>query len=168
LLRPYDIESRNKIYEKNNYFNLQKELSKALSKADNDSLLNSEAKNLLIVIRSFGSISSSFSEEKPEVFNSSACDVSMGLKHYYDSEGLLLIVRSTPFLKEYINFCNWKSDFWRIRNDKMAENILNWCKVFKGKTIVVLCGFEHRYYLLDILKNKIKEESYLLKDFTSY
>jgi hypothetical protein len=167
-LRPYDIEGRNRIYEKNNYFNLQKQFSAALSKAGENNLLNAEAKSILQSVDSFGEISFAFSKEKPEVINSSSCDVSMKLKHQYDSDGLIRIAALTLSLKEYESFCKWRSDFWALRNNTMTENIIKWCSAFQGKTIVVLCGFEHRYYLIDSLTKKIKDGKFKLRDYQTY
>lgn len=52
LIRPYEIEGRNKIYENNNFFEQQKELSKVLNELNkNDQiqgLINQHPKNFKI------------------------------------------------------------------------------------------------------------------------
>jgi len=167
-LRPYDIEYRNEIYAKNNYFNLQKQFSEALSKASDNKLLNEEAGRILQSVDAFGKMSSAYSMDKPDIFNSLSCDTAMSLKHKIDSEGLQRIVELTPSLKEFDSFIKFKNDFWVKRNNRMIENICMWTDSWPGKTIVVLCGFEHRYLLIDGIKNKMKDSKVKIRDYQSY
>ncbi len=57
------------------------------------------------------------------------------------------------------------ADFWDVRNQTMAKNIMTIAEENKGKRIVVLCGFMHRYYILKELKEKIKGKNIVLKEF---
>jgi hypothetical protein len=56
------------------------------------------------------------------------------------------------------------ADFWDTRNRTMAKNILKQADKNKGKTIVVLTGFLHRYYILKELR-KNKPGDIIIKEF---
>jgi hypothetical protein len=167
-IRPYDIEGRNKIYEKQNYFKLQKDLSAELNRAVQDSLLDSKSYILLDAVYRFDDIAKSFYSESPGVINSSACDVAIESKNYYDGEGMLQIVSSVPALSGFIEFCKFKRDFWISRNNTMVKKITMWKNQLHPKTILVLCGFEHRYYLRNGLEKLSSQESIKIKDYQSY
>jgi len=167
-VRPYDIEGRNRIYEQHNYFKLQRDLSSALDAAEREGVLDNRAAFLLDVIIRFDDIGAGFGSERPEVINSTACDVAMESKQYYAGEGLVQIVSSAPSLAQFGDFCKFKRDFWIMRNDAMVNNILSWAKQFPGKTVLVLCGYEHRYYLLKGLKKRAGSDAIILRDYWSY
>jgi hypothetical protein len=167
-VRPYDIEGRNQIYEQHNYFKLQRDLSSALNAAERDSLLGSKAAFLLDAIIRFDDIGAGFGSERPEVINSTACDVAMESKQYYAGEGMVQIVTSVPSLTRFKEFCKFKRDFWIKRNNAMVDNIVSWIKQFRGKTVLVLCGYEHRYFLRMGLKKQAGSETIILKDYWSF
>ncbi len=167
-IRPYDIEGRNKIYQDHNYFNLQQDLSKALNQALEDSLLRGESAMLLEAIVRFDAIGRSFGSESPKVFNSNSCDCAMESKQFYAGDGMLKIVTSVPELKRYVGHATFKRDFWITRNETMVANILSWAKLLHPKTILVACGFEHRYYLRNSLKAHRPSEALILREYWTY
>lgn len=57
------------------------------------------------------------------------------------------------------------ADFWDLRNQTMAKNIMTVAEQNEGKKIVVLCGFMHRYYVLKELKRQAKGKNIILKEF---
>ncbi len=167
-IRPYDIEGRNRIYEQHNYFSLQRELSSALNSAERDSLLGAKPTLLLNTIIRFDKIGAGFGSERPEVINSTACDVAMESKQYYAGEGMLQIVESVPSLVRFTEFARFRRDFWITRNDKMVDHILTWMKVFPARKILVLCGYEHRYYLRNALIERAKSGWFSVSDYWTY
>ncbi|WP_242202572.1 hypothetical protein [Aestuariivivens insulae] len=60
------------------------------------------------------------------------------------------------------------ADFWDLRNQTMAKNIMTIAEQNKGKRMVVLCGFMHRYYILKELKKRTKGKAIILKEFYDY
>ena len=168
LVRPYDIEGRNKIYQVNNYFGQQRELSKSLNNARKDSLLHGEPMVLLDAMTRFDGITQSFASGSPEIFNSASCMKVMESKQYYANEGMVKIVSSVPFLNPFIKFANFKRDFWIQRNEVMVNKILKWNKSLHPKTILVLCGFEHKYFLYDGLLKRCNADIFKLKEYWEY
>tara|TARA_R110001583_G_scaffold63217_2_gene185284 strand:- start:8154 stop:8984 length:831 start_codon:yes stop_codon:yes gene_type:complete len=57
------------------------------------------------------------------------------------------------------------ADFWDLRNQTMAKNIMTIAEQNKGKKIVVLCGFMHRYYILKELERLTIGKDIILKEF---
>lgn len=168
LVRPYDIEGRNKIYQDNNYFRQQRELSNALNKAYQDSLLKGEPLILLEAMSRFDEITQSFASDSPEVFNSSSCMKAMESKQYYANEGMVKIVTSVPSLNPFVKFAIFKRDFWKRRNEVMVDKILNWNKSLHPKTVLVLCGFEHKYYLFNGLMKHCNDDNFKLQEYWNY
>ena len=60
----------------------------------------------------------------------------------------------------YQLWCN----FWDLRNNSMAINILRQANKYKGRRIVVLTGVQHKYYLKELLL-KFADGSYELKEY---
>jgi hypothetical protein len=167
-IRPYDIEGRNKIYESHNYFKLQKDLSNALNKAVRDSLLRGESATLFDAIQRFDEIGRSCGLEPPGLINSDACDAAMDSKQYYAGEGMVKIVEAVPALKQFEEFAAFKRDFWIRRNEAMVTNILFWTGQLHPKTILVLCGFEHRYYLRNALAASHSSVATVVREYRTY
>jgi len=167
-IRPYDIEGRNKIYEQHDYFNVQTQLSRTLNHAAQDSLLGDDAKILFDAIIRFDDIGHSFGSERPEIINSDACDVAMESKQYYAGTGMMQIVASVPSLKQFSEFSRFRRDFWMTRNEEMVKNIVTYARTFRSKTILVFCGFEHRYYLRRALQKLSANDAFSLKEYWTH
>jgi hypothetical protein len=168
MIRPYDIEGRNKIYSDHNYIERQRELSKALNQADKDNQIQGESAILLEVIDHFDQIGRAFGSESPIVINSKPCFVAMEAKQFYANDGLVKIVNSVPVLKEFSEFVTFKRNFWITRNEVMTDNILKWSKLLHQGTIIVLCGFEHSYYLRNKLNNPNLSDIVTLREYWTY
>jgi hypothetical protein len=168
MIRPYDIEGRNKIYSDHNYFERQKEFNKALNQADKDNQIQGESALLLEVIDHFDQIGRAYGSESPSVINSNPCFVAMEAKQFYANDGLVKIVNSVPVLKQFTEFVTFKRDFWITRNEAMTDNILKWTKLLHPGTIIVLCGFEHSYYLRMALKRRNLSDAYSLREYWTY
>ena len=167
-VRPYDIEGRNKFYAEHNYFKLEGELNRELSRLYGNNGLSVEAKLLFETLLSLSAIRDSFGAERPEVINSSACDTALEKKQYYSFKGIRRIIELTPALKEFDAFGSLADDFWARRNEEMTKNIIRHSKEFQGKRIVVLCGYEHRYYLRKRLKEQEPKENFVVREYWNY
>jgi hypothetical protein len=58
-----------------------------------------------------------------------------------------------------------KKNFWRERNEKMANNILEYIHEYSGKRIVVLTGLFHKYYLMDLLYQVPQRDLFKVVEF---
>ena len=79
-----------------------------------------------------------------------------------------LLVRSKKESKQTPAFVQWKytfSNFWITRNDAMVGHIIAWARSSPGKTVLVLCGFEHRYYLRNALDGRARSEGIAVREY---
>lgn len=148
---PYDIEGRNQIYRDHNYFNLQTEFSKAVTAHYRQNQLGTEARALFEEVVDTDRLGKAFNADRPEVINSASCDEAMVHKHK-SRRHIRRIIEVTPGLARFAEFAKFDDEFWERRNSTMVTNILKHGSGFSGKRIAVLCGFEHRYYLIRSLK----------------
>ncbi|MES2487902.1 MAG: hypothetical protein V4581_18385 [Bacteroidota bacterium] len=72
--------------------------------------------------------------------------------------------KTISFAEGYNRFC----DFWDMRNKAMANNILAIVRSNPGKKIVVLTGYFHRYYLLELLHKAQDDSKFNIHEFYDY
>jgi hypothetical protein len=167
-LRPFDIEGRNKFYQEHDYFKRELSLNQELSRLYAAGRLSAEAKLLFEGLTALAAVRDSCGAERPEVINSSACDTAIEKKQGYAFKGIGQIVALTPALKEFKPFWNLADDFWARRNEAMVRNVVKYAKELKAERAVVLCGFEHRYYLRHKLAEQAAAEGFLVKEYWEY
>lgn len=112
----------------------------------------------------------------PENFNNHTTDSIAEKRQYYQYQELLKITDARSEFSErfvtkpdgdkisYKDGFRLMSDFWDLRNQTMASNIYEIARKYPGKTIVVLTGFLHRYYLIRAL-NKLNKNDFVRKEF---
>ena len=113
-------------------------------------------------------------------FNNDETDSIAALRQEYHYNKLLQIVNETPIFDSltvkkpndtYISYRDGYTlagDFWDKRNNAMANHILYMTQEFKGKRIVVLNGFFHRYYLTKLLKPNQIDKDFILKELKEF
>lgn len=67
-----------------------------------------------------------------------------------DHELLQLIQHHREFSNDLSHYLR-ERDFWAYRNKTMVKNIVRFVQSYPQRTIVVMCGFYHKYYLLKAL-----------------
>lgn len=167
-LRPFDIEGRNRFYQEHNYFNREAKLSREVGRLYSGGQLSTEAKLLFEALLSLSAVRDACGAERPEVINSSACDVAVERKHQYAFKGLGRVIESAPALKEMAPFWTLADDFWARRNAAMVGNIVRHSKELRPRRAVVLAGFEHRPYLKKRLAELAPVEGFAVREFRDY
>lgn len=61
-------------------------------------------------------------------------------------------------LQPYSNWYNANVEFWEQRNKKMCQNLSRELNANSGKTIIILTGLMHKYYITNFLKQKELEK----------
>ena len=151
ILRPFDIEGRNDFFQRNQFFQKQTQFFNELGEADERKQLSPE--NLEIyhrLIELNGDVEDRAEMELSQL-NSSTTDSIVQNKMDWFYGKFSSLINSTPKLIAHIGYFQMDSSFWKTRNEKMAEHILQYCHLYPGKNIVVLTGFYHRYYLKKLL-----------------
>lgn len=115
--------------------------------------------------------------KSPENFNNPTTDSICAERQYYQYK---MLTKITNTREEFANRFHTKpngqkisyrngyqlaNEFWDLRNQTMAKNIMRMAELNKGKRIVVTNGFMHRYYILKELKKLKKGKRVVLKEF---
>lgn len=164
---PYDIEGRNNIYQEHAYFERQRGFSQAIGALHQERRLSPEAERMLEEVIAAGNIVAAFGQDRPDAINSSGCDAAVAHKHRADAS-VRAIISLTPALAQFSEYAKFNDEFWVQRNETMVTNIVNQAKKFSGKRVVVLCGFEHRYYLLRLLNALDEKSGISVREYWSY
>lgn len=113
----------------------------------------------------------------PENFNNPTTDSICAERQYYQYKMLTKITNKRDEFEthfhtkpngekiSYRDGFQLAGDFWDLRNQTMAKNIMRISEQNQGKRIVVLCGFMHRYYILSELKRLTKGKNIILKEY---
>jgi len=167
-LRPYDIEGRNKFYQDNDYFARELKLNQDVSRLYARGELSLEARLLVEALRALSSIRDACGADTPEVFNSAACDSAVAHKQQYAFKGLAKVINLTPALADMRAFGELADGFWIRRNTEMVRNIVKYAKELHARRVVVLAGYEHRYYLREHLAELATSEGFVLREYRDY
>ena len=167
-LRPFDIEGRNKFYQEHDYFKHELSLNQEINRMHGAGQLSPEARLIFEGLLALAAVRDACGAERPEVINSSACDAAIEKKQDYAFKGIGKIVELTPALKEFKPFWSLADDFWARRNEAMVRNVVRHAKEVRAKRVVVLCGYEHRYYLRKRLAEQAPGEGFVLKEYWEY
>lgn len=146
-LRPYDIEGRNEFYRANNSFEREDAMLKNIHELAKSNKLNSESQKIFEQIHKCMSERDRFLTAAPRDINSFECDRILAQKTYAMDFGYSEIIHRNPELAEFQDFWNRYAAFESERNLAMIKHIEEWANEYRGKRIVVLCGFEHRHRL---------------------
>jgi hypothetical protein len=163
-IRPFDYEGRNAFYKTNNTFQKENEAGNKLGYlANNHSLTADQSK----IWSTYSKINDTLNEaniQTPYSINQKVYYELTERRQHYQYHKVAEIINANDSLKAYREFYKSNSDFWDIRNKKMAEHISNFIRQYSIKRIMVLTGSMHKYYLLkelaplqDKLKFSLKE-----------
>lgn len=172
----FDFEGRNSYRKAKGMVptdNLTVKLIDSLYRAN---MLTDKEKKLYESYKNYTDDLKKVAEMSPKEFNSSTNDALCEKRQDAQHHGLVKITKAR---KEFANHFVSKpdgskisyregyklwADFWDTRNKTMAKNILKHANENNGKTIVVLTGFLHRYYIIKEIK-KNRSANIILKEF---
>jgi hypothetical protein len=167
-IRPYDIDGRNAFYERTNFFALQRQYNKELNAQIDKKGLGVEAQKIVDSLDAADARRDAIGQSDPLTINSFQADAAINDKQWLMNQGIPEIVRLTPGLKSGEVFWNASRAYWIRRNNEMVRNIKRLAAEFAGKRLVVLCGFEHRYYLRSHLYDWDEQPGYIVKEYWEY
>lgn len=164
ITAPFEFEGRD---------NYRKEKGIRQASGRVDKLLDSLYKNKLLLKKQQDIISkyyeltdtlNTYTLKTVTEFNNSRTDSLCRIRQYYQHVAVRKVVNQRKeFAQQFVmtslhervslrEAYNRLCDFWDLRNQTMAKNILRTAIQYPGKKIVVLTGFFHRYYLLEEMK----------------
>jgi hypothetical protein len=163
-IRPFDYESRNAFYEKNNTFSKEDEVGNKLESLASSHSLTQEQTKIWSNYDNINDTLNKLSNQTPYSINQQDYYDLTERRQKYQYHKIAEIINCNDSLREYRVFYKANADFWDIRNKKMAEHIANFSRQYRKKRIMVLTGSMHKYYLLkelaplqDKLKFSLKE-----------
>ncbi len=167
-IRPYDIDGRNAFYERTNYFARQRQCNQELNAQIATKGLSAEAQKVFDALRAANARRDAIGKSDPMAINSFQADAAINDKEWLANQGIPEIVRLTPDLRSCEAFWNASRAYWIRRNNEMLRNIRRLATEFAGKRLVVLCGYEHRYYLRSHLYDWDEQPGYVVKEYWEY
>lgn len=96
--------------------------------------------------------------------NSMAADSLAQRRQNSQYHQLKTLVDEHAALREYRAFYQVNERYWDIRNQAMARNVARYAALHPGRRLVVLCGFNHRYYLRRVLRQQAPKQHFRLRD----
>ncbi|RYX82130.1 hypothetical protein EON73_04450 [bacterium] len=160
-LRPFDIKGRHEFYEKVDYRNKENKMFGEIFNLYKNNRLSGNTKvDFEILLASLNNYSNLRFTSLREA-NSDVATKFMALKSKVDFELMVSIIEQNQELKKWLTFAKLRKNYWAERNNVMAENIVRYCNEFKNKKIIIMVGNDHKYILLELLKqNNILVKNY--------
>ncbi|MDN3667527.1 hypothetical protein ACFFU1_10070 [Algibacter miyuki] len=176
-LRPYEFEGRNQYRINNGSRPTDGLTTKLIDSLNNVGLLSDTEAEIHNKYKALLEPLIILASKSPENFNNITTDSICAKRQYYQYKMLTKITNkrdefATRFHTKpngekisYRDGYQLADDFWDLRNQTMAKNIMQISEQNQGKKIVVLCGFMHRYYILSELRKLTEGKNIVLKEF---
>lgn len=176
-IRPYEFEGRNEYRINTGSRPTDGLTTKLLDSLYNADVLSASEAEIYKKYKALLEPLLVLASKDPKNFNNPTTDSICAERQYYQYKMLTKITNERDEFKthfhtkpngekiSYKDGFQLAGDFWDLRNQTMAKNILRISEQNQGKKIVVLCGFMHRYYILSELKKMIKDKNYSIKEY---
>ena len=165
LLRPYDIANRDNYLNNLRRRRTERRFFEELTELYESGRMTSNVSGLISGLMNSMDYAEYLTYNTPFEINRPENDTLIKEINYYDFQAFHQIINETPELSEYGEYWQDHTNFWVMRNDAMIENIIRYIKEFKGERLIVLCGFSHKPYLKNGLKNLESTGSISIKEY---
>lgn len=162
---PYDIKGRNDYFIKMKFFEKEQVYGEACSAYFEQPSANPTAFYLFKLIEGMGRrFSFHETKDKRTIFdiNSPLCDVQVETYVSLIRQVNKALFSLVPEFSQYERDFGKMMNFHARRDKAMISNILNYNSRFDDKTMVVLCGYFHRYALIKGLEGSQKKHGFSL------
>jgi len=162
IFRRFDIIDRSFYYDRHNTFAMEAKVDKSV-----DSAWKYMPKTDMQMISVLTAANNTLKiMDDPDIYtiNSKAYSNFAAFHQDWMYNKWLEVIARTPALRQYYDFWKEDGDFWVRRNNAMVNNIADYIKTFKGKSIVVLTGSMHKYLLTGGLTPLQDKLDFKLKD----
>lgn len=176
LIRPVEFEGRNN-YRKENEIQNPDVVFNEINVLDSLNILTEKHKKIWNRFVELSNSLDELSDSSLKEINSISTGNLVGERQFYQYQKLKEIVdENHEFTKLKIQTANKDSIslrelfkrysyFEELRNRSIINNILKWENKYPNKKIVVLIGFYHKYFLINELKWKQKENNFELYEY---
>lgn len=179
-LRPYDFTGRNEYRIAFGSRPTDKKATRLLDSLYKADALEAQDKMVYASFEAMNDTLMHIAKAGAKFFNSFTTDSIVKDRQYYQYEKLAEIMSHYPIFEStyhvkkdgdsisYMEGYRRAYTFWNMRNKAMAKHILHFVDEDKGKRIIVLNGFFHRYYLNLLLRPEQETHDFVIKDFYEY
>jgi hypothetical protein len=150
-LRPFDLQGRNKYYERFGLIQHQYEAYEKLTRL-RPALPESEKKAVTEYIFLTSSLEQIATKTLHEI-NGQETEKCVARQQTLMNNEILTVVLSHKEMATVKKTFVDDVEFWDKRNRAMAANIKRYCDLNPGKTIAVLTGFYHKHFLVEALRS---------------
>jgi len=180
LLRPFEFEGRNEYRREKGIKQSEKPAMDLLDSLHTAGSLTKKQADIVAEYKRLTEQLNSFGYKSAKEFNNKRTDSISKLRQYYQHYKIRQVINGrkefakrfvttttnerVSYTEGYNRFC----DFWDLRNQTMAKNIVNVVRNNPGKKVVVLTGYFHRYYLLEQLDKARAKANFTLKEFYDF
>ncbi|MEL6720602.1 MAG: hypothetical protein AAFO82_11905 [Bacteroidota bacterium] len=152
VLLPYEWEKRVKYHRKHRFTKRSNEMLNLVIGLYRDSLLTRPQTAIIEEFLELNRITSKIDNGQITNINNTITDSLIKRRQQdYIYTAIPEIAKDRKELVAYLDFIPIHMNYWDTRNKVMAQNILKQIEHHPNKTIVVLTGFSHRYYLIEEL-----------------
>jgi hypothetical protein len=165
LVRPYEWGRRDQFHRQHGILTTPGLIFKQLKTLRDASQLTPQQQRTLATYDSLTARLNALGGTQPlEVLNSVAADSLAQRRQNCQYHQLKTIVDEHAALREFRAFYQVNERYWDIRNQAMARNVARYADLYPGRRLVVLCGFNHRYYLRQLLRQQAPKRPFRLRD----
>ena len=177
LIRPFEYEGRNEYRRKKGIKQAEEPTMDLLDSLYTAKKLTTKQAAVVTEYKRLTTLLNSFGYKRGIEFNNETTDSISKLRQYYQHYKIREVINQrkefakrfvitttnekVSYAEGYNRFC----DFWDLRNQTMAKNIVTIIRNNPGKKVVVLTGYFHRYYLLEELNKAKSKANFILKEF---
>jgi len=162
ILLHYEWELKNKYHRKHELRKKSKEMINSVIRLHLDSLLTKEQSTFIDEFLVLNNVVIQIGKGTLTDINNSITDSLLKYRQLYVYKEIPAIAEDRRELAAYSDFIPIHKSYWDTRNKAMAQNILKQIAHHPNKTIVVLTGYYHRYYLMEELKPYQTEYEFIL------
>lgn len=164
IVRPYEWAERDKFHKENGILSKPDEIFSLLNQLDTENKLSQSQKEILHTFYSLSEQANKFGDSTFYEINSTLQDSITALRQLYQYQKIKMVIDENPNLEQYRAFYKINEAYWDMRNKAMANNIMQYIRLYPKSRIVVLNGYFHRYYLRQELLDKQSNLNFKLKD----
>lgn len=165
IILPYDWTGKQDFRAKNNYWARIDSMGKVFNSYFSTGQVDKLSAMTFEVLADFKSAESEIEYESLEVLNMPYVRKLVELRSKWEYKKILDMANTNDTLKKIVPILKMGQDYWDIRNQEMAQNILNVVKKYPNKRILVQTGNAHKYYLYNELEIKQKDNNFTLVEY---
>lgn len=180
LIRPFEFEGRNDYRRKKGIKQAEEPSMDLLDSLYITKKLTLKQATVVSEYKRLTDLLNSFGYKRGIEFNNKITDSISKLRQHYQHYEIRQVINQrkefaqrfvttttnekVSYTEGYNRFC----DFWDLRNQTMAKNIEAVVRAHPGKRVVVLTGYFHRYYLLELLSKAKGKANFTIKEFYDF